>query len=92
MTGVQTCALPIWKRYEQKQCATIGLVERRGQDEVCLCIIQVVLNYGWGAHGWAFIEKPFVPVKLLEMINVVLRTPDKPLGSRQYNTRNPGEE
>ena len=29
------------KRYEQKQCATIGLVERRGQDEVCLCIIQV---------------------------------------------------
>ena len=32
------------KRYEQKQCATIGLVERRGQDEVCLCIIQVDYN------------------------------------------------
>ena len=30
------------KRYEQKQRATIGLVDTRGQNEVCLCIIQVV--------------------------------------------------
>jgi hypothetical protein len=29
------------KRYEQKQRATIGLVDTRGQNEVCLCIIQV---------------------------------------------------
>jgi two-component system cell cycle sensor histidine kinase/response regulator CckA len=25
-------------------------------------------------HRWAYIQKPFVPVKLLEMINVVLHT------------------
>src|SRR5271165_3491420 len=30
----------------------------------------LVLNY-----GWAFIEKPFVPVKLLEMVNDVLHSP-----------------
>ncbi len=42
----------------------------------------LVLNY-----GWAFIEKPFVTEKLLEMINVVLHTPDKSQGSSQYNTR-----
>ena len=32
----------------------------------------LVLNY-----GWAFIQKPFVPVKLLEMINIVLHTADR---------------
>ena len=42
----------------------------------------LVLNY-----GWAFIEKPFVPVKLLEMVDVVLHTPDKSQGSRQYDAR-----
>ena len=42
----------------------------------------LVLNY-----GWAFIEKPFVPVKLLQMIDVVLHTPDKSQGARQYDTR-----
>jgi two-component system cell cycle sensor histidine kinase/response regulator CckA len=42
----------------------------------------LVLNY-----GWAFIEKPFVPVKLLEMVNAVLHTPDKSQGSHQYDTR-----
>jgi two-component system, cell cycle sensor histidine kinase and response regulator CckA len=42
----------------------------------------LVLNY-----GWAFIEKPFVPVKLLEMVDVVLHTPDKSQSSRQYDTR-----
>ena len=42
----------------------------------------LVLNY-----GWAFIQKPFVPVKLLEMIDVVLHTPDKSQGSHQYDTR-----
>ena len=41
----------------------------------------LVLNY-----GWAFIEKPFVPVKLLQMIDVVLHTPDKSQGGRQYNS------
>lgn len=40
----------------------------------------LVLNY-----GWAFIEKPFVSKKLVEMINVVLHTPDKSQGTRQYD-------
>jgi DNA-binding NtrC family response regulator len=42
----------------------------------------LVLNY-----GWAFIEKPFLMDKLLQMINVVLHSPDKSQGSRQYDTR-----
>ena len=43
----------------------------------------LVLNY-----RWAFIDKPFVPLKLLEMVNVVLHhTPDKSQGSHQYDTR-----
>jgi two-component system cell cycle sensor histidine kinase/response regulator CckA len=42
----------------------------------------LVLNY-----GWAFIEKPFVPEKLVEMLNVVLHTPDKSQGSHGYDTR-----
>jgi DNA-binding NtrC family response regulator len=42
----------------------------------------LVLNY-----GWAFIEKPFVPEKLVEMVNVVLHTPNKSQGSSQYDAR-----
>ena len=42
----------------------------------------LVLNY-----GWAFIEKPFLMGKLLEMINAVLHSPDKSQGSRQYDKR-----
>jgi two-component system cell cycle sensor histidine kinase/response regulator CckA len=42
----------------------------------------LVLNY-----GWAFIEKPFVTEKLLQMIDVVLHSPDKSQGSDQYDTR-----
>lgn len=42
----------------------------------------LVLNY-----GWAFIEKPFVAAKLVEMVNSVLRSPDKSQGSQQYDTR-----
>jgi two-component system cell cycle sensor histidine kinase/response regulator CckA len=42
----------------------------------------LVLNY-----GWAFIQKPFVAVKLLEMVNAVLHTPDRSQGSYQYDTR-----
>jgi two-component system, cell cycle sensor histidine kinase and response regulator CckA len=34
-------------------------------------------------YGWAFIEKPFVPTKLVEMVNVVLHTPDKSQGVGQ---------
>ena len=42
----------------------------------------LVLNY-----GWAFIEKPFVTTKLLEMVNDVLHTPNKSQGTHQYDTR-----
>jgi DNA-binding NtrC family response regulator len=41
----------------------------------------LVLNY-----GWAFIEKPFVTEKLLQMIDVVLHSPNKSQGSKQYET------
>jgi two-component system cell cycle sensor histidine kinase/response regulator CckA len=46
----------------------------------------LVLNY-----GWAFIEKPFVPVKLVEMVNRVLHTPGKSQGGYQYDTRRDGQ-
>jgi DNA-binding NtrC family response regulator len=42
----------------------------------------LVLNY-----GWAFIEKPFVAAKLVEMVEAVLSEPDKSQGSTQYDTR-----
>ena len=45
----------------------------------------LVLNY-----GWAFIEKPFIPERLLEMINVVLHSPDKSQGGHQYDSRADG--
>jgi hypothetical protein len=38
----------------------------------------LVLNY-----GWAFIQKPFVPKKLVQMINSVLHSPDRSQGSGQ---------
>ena len=43
----------------------------------------LVLNY-----GWAFIEKPFVPAKLVDMINSVLRSPNRSQGDYGYDTRN----
>jgi len=42
----------------------------------------LVLNY-----GWAFIDKPFVASKLIEMIDSVLHSPDKSQGLRQYDKR-----
>jgi two-component system cell cycle sensor histidine kinase/response regulator CckA len=42
----------------------------------------LVLNY-----GWAFIDKPFVSSKLIEMINSVLHSPDKSQGLHQYDSR-----
>ena len=37
----------------------------------------LTLNY-----GWTFIEKPFVPTKLVQMVNRVLHTPDQSQGFR----------
>src|ERR1035441_2555318 len=42
----------------------------------------VVLNY-----GWSLIEKPFVPTKLLQMVNDVLHTPNKAQSTHQFDTR-----
>lgn len=42
----------------------------------------LVLNY-----GWAFIQKPFVSAKLLEMVNVVLHTSDRSQDLDQFDTR-----
>jgi DNA-binding response OmpR family regulator len=43
----------------------------------------LVLNY-----GWAFIDKPFVAVKLVAMINDVLHSPDRSqLGGHEFDSR-----
>jgi two-component system cell cycle sensor histidine kinase/response regulator CckA len=43
----------------------------------------LVLNY-----GWAYIQKPFVPSKLVEMINAVLHSPNRSqLGGYEFDKR-----
>jgi DNA-binding NtrC family response regulator len=43
----------------------------------------LVLNY-----GWAFIQKPFVASKLVEMINEVLHSPDRSQpGGKEFDSR-----
>jgi two-component system cell cycle sensor histidine kinase/response regulator CckA len=43
----------------------------------------LVLNY-----GWAYIQKPFVPVKLVRMINDVLHTRNRSqLGGQEFDSR-----
>ncbi len=43
----------------------------------------LILNY-----GWAFIEKPFVAVKLVQMINEVLHSPDRSqVGGHEFDLR-----
>jgi two-component system, cell cycle sensor histidine kinase and response regulator CckA len=42
----------------------------------------LVLNY-----GWAFIDKPFVPKQLVEMVNAVLHSDDKSQGNHKFDTR-----
>lgn len=41
----------------------------------------LVLNY-----GWAYIQKPFVSKKLVQMVNTVLHTPDRSQGTREFDT------
>ena len=46
----------------------------------------LVLNY-----GWAFIQKPFVTVKLLQMITDVLHSPDRSQpGGQEFDSRKDG--
>jgi DNA-binding NtrC family response regulator len=43
----------------------------------------LVLNY-----GWAYIQKPFVPKKLVEMVNEVLHSPNRSqLGGQEFDSR-----
>lgn len=43
----------------------------------------LVLNY-----GWAFIQKPFVPKKLVEMVTEVLHSPDRSqVGGQEFDSR-----
>ena len=43
----------------------------------------LVLNY-----GWAYIQKPFVPTKLVQMINDVLHSEDRSqLGGQEFDSR-----
>ena len=43
----------------------------------------LVLNY-----GWAYIQKPFVPVKLVQMINDVLHSPNRSQpGGQEFDSR-----
>ena len=43
----------------------------------------LVLNY-----GWAFIQKPFVPVKLVQMVTDVLHSPNRSqLGGQEFDSR-----
>jgi hypothetical protein len=42
-----------------------------------------VLNY-----GWAFIQKPMVPVKLVQMVTEVLHSPNRSqLGGQEFDSR-----
>jgi DNA-binding NtrC family response regulator len=43
----------------------------------------LVLNY-----GWAFIQKPFIPKKLVEMVTEVLHSPDRSQpGGQEFESR-----
>ena len=44
----------------------------------------LVLNY-----GWAFIQKPFVPMRLVQMVTYVLHSPDRSqqLGGQEFDSR-----
>ncbi|HLK65718.1 MAG TPA: response regulator [Bryobacteraceae bacterium] len=48
----------------------------------------LVLNY-----GWAYIQKPFVAVKLVQMINAVLHAPNRSqLGGHEFDSRKDRED
>ena len=39
-------------------------------------------------HGWAFIQKPFVPKRLVEMVTDILHSPDRSqLGGQEFDSR-----
>lgn len=68
----------------------LGQVLKKSRPEMHVMLMSggengnlLVLNY-----GWAFIQKPFVPVKLVQMINAVLHSPDRSqFGGQEFDTR-----
>ena len=39
-------------------------------------------------HGWAFIQTPFVPKRLVEMVTDMLHSPDRSqLGGQEFDSR-----
>jgi hypothetical protein len=43
-------------------------------------------------HGCTFIEKPFVPNKLVAIVDVVLHSPDRSQGGHAFDTRGDTEK
>ena len=68
----------------------LGLVLKKTRPDLRVMLMSggesgnlLVLNY-----GWAFIQKPFVAAKLVEMIIEVLHTPDRSqLGGQEFDSR-----
>ena len=38
-------------------------------------------------YGWHFIEKPFLPARLVERVNDILHTPERSQGDHHFDTR-----
>jgi two-component system, cell cycle sensor histidine kinase and response regulator CckA len=67
----------------------LGVTLKKGRPDLHIMLMSgfasgdlLVLNY-----GWAFIDKPFVPKQLVDMVNTVLHTPDRSQGSHHFDTR-----
>jgi two-component system, cell cycle sensor histidine kinase and response regulator CckA len=61
--------------------------------------MRVILMSGYASgdmlflnYGWHFVEKPFLPVKLLERVNDVLHSPERSQGDQDFDTRVEAEE
>jgi two-component system, cell cycle sensor histidine kinase and response regulator CckA len=67
----------------------LGIIIRQSRPDLHVMLMSglpdgdlLVLNY-----GWAFIQKPFVPSRLVEMVSAVLDSPNRSQGSYGYDTR-----
>jgi DNA-binding NtrC family response regulator len=68
----------------------LGLILKKTRPAVHVMLMSggangnlLVLNY-----GWAFIQKPFVAAKLVQMVTDVLHSPDRSqLGGQEFDTR-----
>jgi CheY-like chemotaxis protein len=67
----------------------LGIIIRQSRPDLHVMLMSglpggdlLVLNY-----GWAFIQRPFVPSKLVEMVSAVLDSPNRSQGNYGYDTR-----